>query len=80
MQLTFSLFGTVQGFGELFGGVGFVGAGRGERLGEGVAAAELEVVEVAGRDVEHGFEVEVFVGEEPGVKGHQTGSIGNRHR
>lgn len=65
MQLAFSLFGTVQGVGELFGGVRFVGV---EWMREGVAAAELEVVEGAGWDLERRFEVEVFVGEEPGVE------------
>ena len=65
MQLAFNLFGAMQGVGELSGGVGLVGA---EWMRKGVAAAELEVVEVAGRDVERGFEVEVFVGEEPGVE------------
>ena len=65
MQLAFSLFGAVQGVGELFGGVGFVGV---ERVGEGVAVAELEVVEGAGWNLERRFEVEVFVGEELGVE------------
>lgn len=68
MQLTFSLFGAVQGGGELFGGVGFVGAERAKRMREGVAVAELEVVEGAGWNLEDRFEVEVFVGEEPGVE------------
>lgn len=65
MQLAFSLFGAVQGVGELSGGVGFVGV---ERVGEGVAVAELEVVEGAGWNLERWFEVEMFLGEEPGVE------------
>lgn len=68
MQLVFSLFGTVQGVGELFGGVGFVGSERAERMGESVAVAELEVVEGAGWNLEGRFEVEVLFGEEPGVE------------
>ena len=61
----FSLFSAVQSVGELLCGVELVGS---QRVGEGVALAQLEVVEVARRDVERGFEVVVFVGEEPGVE------------
>ena len=42
--------------------------GVAEGVAECVAAAELEVVQVAGRDVEGGFEVQVFIGEVVGIE------------
>ena len=64
-QLRFGLFGALQSVGQLLGGVDFAGA---DRVSEGVAFAQLEVVEVARRDVESRFQLHVFVGEEPGVE------------
>lgn len=65
LQLRFGLFGAAQDSGELLGGVVFACA---ERVGEGVASAQLEVVQIAWRDIEGGFEAHVFIGEEPGVE------------
>lgn len=61
------LHGTQFGFGVLGALQGGFQFGV-ERVGEGVAFAELEVVEVAGRQVEGGFEAGVFVGEEVSVE------------
>jgi len=59
-QLCFGLFGALQGGGELVFGVA-------DGVAEVVALAELELVQVAWRDVEGGFEVQVFVGQVVGV-------------
>ncbi len=59
-QLCFGLFGALQGGGELVFGVA-------DGVAEVVAFAELELVQVARRDVEGGFEVQVFFGEVVGV-------------
>lgn len=64
-QLRFGLFGAVQGGGELLGGVEFAGA-RG--VGEGVALAQPEVVEIARREVEGRLDAQVFFGQEPRVE------------
>lgn len=57
-QLGFGLFGALQG--------GF--QGRVYRVGEVVAFAQLEIVEIARWQVERGLEVDVFVGEEEAVE------------
>ena len=59
-QLGFGVFGALQGGGEVVFGVG-------DGVAEVVAFAELEVVQVARRDVEGGFEGQVLFGEVVGV-------------
>ena len=59
-QLCFGLFGALQGGGELLFGIA-------DGVAEVVAFAELEFVQVAGRDVEGRFEVQVLFGEVIGV-------------
>jgi hypothetical protein len=61
VQLCFGLLGAFYSGGEVVFGVA-------EGVAECVAAAELEVVQVAGRDIEGGFEVEVFFGQVVGVE------------